>query len=99
LCATTRPVLFCPSMNVNMWDNPATQDNLWLLKDRGFDVIEPKSGSLACGHEGMGRLPEPDEIVKRLMQYFVPGVLSELKILITAGSHLGRLASGPPLTT
>src|SRR4030095_16810293 len=91
LCATTRPVLFCPSMNVNMWGNPATQDNLWLLKDRGFDVMEPKAGSLACGYEGMGRLPEPGEIVKRLMQYFVPGALGGLKVLITAGPTWGPI--------
>jgi len=103
LCATTRPVLFCPSMNVNMWSNPATQDNLWLIKDRGLDVMEPRSGSLACGYEGMGRLPEPEEIVKRLMQYFVPGVFNGLKVLITAGPtwepidpvrHLTSPASG-----
>src|SRR5262249_55076689 len=64
LCATTRPIIFCPSMNVNMWANEATQENIAILRDRGLDVLDPRAGALACGYEGMGRLPEPEEILK-----------------------------------
>jgi phosphopantothenoylcysteine decarboxylase/phosphopantothenate--cysteine ligase len=85
LCATTRPVVFCPSMNVNMWSNEATQKNIASLRDRGLDVMDPGVGSLACGYEGTGRLPEVDEIVKYLEEYFKPGALEGFKVLITAG--------------
>ncbi len=82
---STKPKILCPSMNVNMWNNPAHQDNLKLLKERGMDVIQPDSGSLACGYEGMGRLPDPLEIIRHLETYFTESVLQGLKLLVTAG--------------
>src|SRR5437016_2352037 len=54
--AATAPVVIAPAMNVNMWDNPATQENIRLLKSRGIRVVEPDSGYLACGMVGPGRL-------------------------------------------
>lgn len=68
LLATKAPVLFAPSMNVNMYDHPATQNNLRILKERGCHVMEPESGELACGFEGIGRLPEPSRIVNCLKE-------------------------------
>jgi phosphopantothenoylcysteine decarboxylase/phosphopantothenate--cysteine ligase len=60
--ATRAPVLVAPAMNVNMWEHPATQANLEILKQRGVRVIEPGAGSLACGMVGAGRMAEPDAI-------------------------------------
>jgi phosphopantothenoylcysteine decarboxylase / phosphopantothenate---cysteine ligase len=60
--ATTAPVLVAPAMNVNMWDHPATQANLELLRQRGVRVIEPGTGDLACGMVGAGRMAEPEAI-------------------------------------
>jgi len=64
ICATKAPVLFAPSMNSNMWENPITQANVSSLKKHGYKFIEPAVGELACGYEGKGRLPEPEEIMK-----------------------------------
>src|SRR5437588_10645480 len=54
--ATTAPVVLAPAMNVNMWDNAATQANIQMLKARGVAIVEPDSGYLACGLVGAGRL-------------------------------------------
>ena len=62
--AVTAPVAVAPAMNVWMWEHPATQANLALLKARGVHVIEPGVGDLACGDEGVGRMAEPDVIVE-----------------------------------
>ncbi len=62
--AVTAPVAVAPAMNVWMWEHPATQANLAILKARGVRVIEPGIGDLACGEEGVGRMAEPDVIVE-----------------------------------
>lgn len=64
LCATKAPIAFAPSMNVHMWENPITQENVKKLQKIGWHLIEPDTGELACGYEGKGRLPDPNEIVK-----------------------------------
>jgi len=66
ICATKSPVVFSPSMNVRMWENPITQENIKRLKRLGYHFIEPATGDLACGYEGKGRLPEPDVIIKAI---------------------------------
>lgn len=63
ICATRAPVVFAPSMNVNMWKNKILQENVAKLKAHGYHIIEPVSGDLACGYKGKGRLPEPEDIV------------------------------------
>lgn len=68
LLATKAPVLFCPSMNVNMWTHPATQYNVGRLRELGYNILEPAEGELACGWEGAGRLPEPEAILKAVIQ-------------------------------
>ncbi len=60
------PVLFAPSMNVHMWENPVTQDNVSRLKKFGYTLLEPDSGPLACGYTGKGRLPDAENILKSL---------------------------------
>src|ERR1700752_3609754 len=54
--ATTAPVVVAPAMNVNMWNHPATQANLEILRQRGVKIVDPGSGYLACGMVGQGRL-------------------------------------------
>ncbi|KFI96110.1 bifunctional phosphopantothenoylcysteine decarboxylase/phosphopantothenate synthase [Bifidobacterium stellenboschense] len=56
------PKLLCPAMNVHMYDNPATRRNLDVCRDFGWTVLDPASGTLACGDTGRGRMPEPEEI-------------------------------------
>ena len=84
--ATTAPVIVAPAMNVNMWQHPATQQNLETLASRNVRIVHPASGPLACGMTGSGRLAELDDIVDAVL-----GVLhhrndlSGETVLITAG--------------
>ena len=63
LLATRAPVLLCPAMHTEMWEHPAVQDNVALLRRRGVYVLDPDEGQLAGGDEGKGRLPSPESIV------------------------------------
>ena len=84
--ATTAPVIVAPAMNVNMWNNAATQANLATLRSRGVRVVEPGSGYLACGMVGPGRLAENETIVGATLD--VLGVAQDFAgqtVLITAG--------------
>jgi phosphopantothenoylcysteine decarboxylase / phosphopantothenate---cysteine ligase len=84
--ATTAPVVVAPAMNVNMWNHPATQANLEILRKRGVRIVDPGSGYLACGMTGPGRLAENDAIVSALLE--VLGSAEDLAgetVLITAG--------------
>jgi phosphopantothenoylcysteine decarboxylase/phosphopantothenate--cysteine ligase len=65
--ATAAPVLVAPAMNVNMWEHPATQANLELLRSRGVRVVEPGTGELACGMVGTGRMAEPEAIADAVL--------------------------------
>jgi phosphopantothenoylcysteine decarboxylase/phosphopantothenate--cysteine ligase len=62
--AVTAPVLVAPAMNVWMWQHAATRANLETLRARGVRVVDPGVGELACGEEGVGRMAEPDAIVR-----------------------------------
>lgn len=66
IIATKSPVIFLPAMNVNMYENPIVQNNIEKLKKYGYQFIEPKTGKLACGDTGKGKLPKTEEIVKEL---------------------------------
>ena len=84
--ATTAPVVVAPAMNVNMWNHPATQANLRILRERGVKIVEPGSGYLACGMTGAGRLAENDAIVTAVLESM--GALQDLAgetVLVTAG--------------
>ena len=84
--ATTAPVVVAPAMNVNMWNHPATQANLDILRKRDVRVVEPGEGYLACGMTGPGRLAENEAIVAAVM--LALGASQELAgqtVLITAG--------------
>lgn len=84
--ATKAPVIVAPAMNVNMWEHPATQQNLQILRERGVHIVEPGAGYLACGMVGAGRLAENDAIVTATLEAL--GIRQDLNgetILITAG--------------
>jgi phosphopantothenoylcysteine decarboxylase/phosphopantothenate--cysteine ligase len=84
--ATKAPVIVAPAMNVNMWEHPATQANLAILRDRGVTVVEPGTGYLACGMVGAGRLADPEEIVAATLARL--GLTQDLAgetVLVTAG--------------
>jgi phosphopantothenoylcysteine decarboxylase/phosphopantothenate--cysteine ligase len=84
--ATTAPVVIAPAMNVNMWENPATQANLETLKMRGYNIVEPDSGYLACGMVGAGRLAANETIVKAVLKALqAEQDLAGETILVTAG--------------
>jgi phosphopantothenoylcysteine decarboxylase/phosphopantothenate--cysteine ligase len=84
--ATRAPVIVAPAMNVNMWSNPATQENLATLRSRGVRVVAPGSGYLACGMVGPGRLAENEAIVAATLEAL--GAAQDFAgqtVLITAG--------------
>lgn len=84
--ACTCPKLLVPAMNTNMYENPATQENLSVLRQRGYIVMEPLSGHLACGAVGKGKMPEPDDIYDRIEAILAcKKDLQGLRILVTAG--------------
>ncbi len=84
--ACTCPKLLVPAMNTNMYENPATQENLSVLQQRGYIVMEPLSGHLACGAVGKGKMPEPDDIYDRIEAILAcKKDLRGLRILVTAG--------------
>jgi phosphopantothenoylcysteine decarboxylase/phosphopantothenate--cysteine ligase len=86
VCAATRiPVVFAPSMNVNMFQNRITQDNLRKLERLGYDFIAPEEGELACGYEGVGRLADTENIVEHILGRLSPKDLAKERILVTAG--------------
>src|SRR5271166_1248854 len=84
--ATTAPVVVAPAMNVNMWNHPATQANLQILRQRGVKIVEPGAGYLACGMTGSGRLADNETIVAAVLEAL--GAAQDLNgqtVLITAG--------------
>jgi phosphopantothenoylcysteine decarboxylase/phosphopantothenate--cysteine ligase len=84
--ATKAAIIVAPAMNVNMWEHPATQDNLAALRARGVHVVDPDEGYLACGMTGSGRLAATESIVRKVCD--VLGLRKDLAdetVLITAG--------------
>lgn len=86
ILASDKPVMVCPAMNPQMWDNAATQANIDTLKKRGMTVTGPAAGEMACGETGYGRLLEADVILHAIGEFFYAGKpLSGLKAIVTAG--------------
>lgn len=80
------PKLVAPAMNTAMYENPATQDNIEKLKDYGWKIIEPAEGLLACGDEGKGKMPEPDELLQHVLSEIAcEKDMQGLSVLVTAG--------------
>lgn len=85
ILATNAPVVIAPAMHTEMWLNQATVDNVAKLRERGVVVIEPASGRLTGSDTGIGRLPEPEEIVEQALRAVPAGDLNGHRLLITAG--------------
>jgi phosphopantothenoylcysteine decarboxylase/phosphopantothenate--cysteine ligase len=86
LClARSCPLLVAPTMNVQMWTNPATQRNVAQLKADGIEILGPGSGGQACGEVGDGRMIEPEEILAALIAWAQPKLLAGNRVLLTAG--------------
>ena len=80
------PKAIAPAMNTKMYENPVTQDNLAILRRYGWEVAEPASGHLACGAEGKGRLPEPEELLELCLHAIAREKdLRGKRVLVTAG--------------
>ena len=80
------PKAIAPAMNTKMYENPVTQDNLAVLRRYGWEVAEPASGHLACGTEGKGRLPEPEELLELCLHAIAREKdLRGKRVLVTAG--------------
>ncbi|HEU4342783.1 MAG TPA: bifunctional phosphopantothenoylcysteine decarboxylase/phosphopantothenate--cysteine ligase CoaBC [Candidatus Binatia bacterium] len=83
--ATQAPVLIAPAMNIHMYENPVLQENLRKLRRIGYYLMEPAEGYLACGYEGKGRLPDPENILDAIRRLLMKRDLAGEKLLITAG--------------
>jgi phosphopantothenoylcysteine decarboxylase/phosphopantothenate--cysteine ligase len=80
------PMLVAPAMNVRMWEHPATQANVEMLRSRGAELIGPEAGDLAEGEEGLGRMSEPEAIFARLREFLGESeTLAGKSVLVTAG--------------
>ena len=80
------PKAAAPAMNTKMYENPVTQDNLSILRRYGWEIVEPGCGHLACGAEGKGRLPEPEELEEVCLHALAHGKdLAGKRVLVTAG--------------
>ncbi len=86
IMATKAPVVFCPAMNTNMYENPIVQRNISLLKELGYEFIEPASGRLACGDEGKGKLQDTEIIAEETLRrlHSTKDLLGK-KVVVTAG--------------
>ncbi|GGP52100.1 bifunctional phosphopantothenoylcysteine decarboxylase/phosphopantothenate--cysteine ligase CoaBC [Shewanella saliphila] len=83
--ATSAPIIVCPAMNQQMYQNIATQENMANLARKGLTIWQPASGNQACGEVGPGRMQEPVAIAEQLVQFFGPKSLQGHKLLLTAG--------------
>jgi phosphopantothenoylcysteine decarboxylase/phosphopantothenate--cysteine ligase len=83
--AATAPMLICPAMNSKMYLNPITQENIKKLNNKGYVIMKPGEGELACNTEGQGRLPDPVDIAEQAFHILENKDLKGLKIMVTAG--------------
>jgi phosphopantothenoylcysteine decarboxylase/phosphopantothenate--cysteine ligase len=83
--AFDKKIVVAPAMNTKMYENPATKENVEILKKRGFIFVEPSEGELACGEEGTGKLAEVEDIEAGILYSLLPKPLKNKKVLITAG--------------
>ncbi len=82
---STLPLLVAPAMNVEMWENPATQRNAAQLRADGVTLLGPVAGEQACGETGLGRMMEPEDLLEDILAFFQPKRLAGKHVLITAG--------------
>lgn len=85
LIATRAPVIVCPAMHTEMWEHPAVEANIALLRSRGVHIVEPEAGRLAGGDIGKGRLADPADIVAMADRVLGKRDLEGLRVVVTAG--------------
>lgn len=83
--AVTAPIIICPAMNVNMYENSIVQENMTRLIKHGYLLVDPGHGALACGTEGQGRLAELEDIVDEVESSLMEKDLSGLSVVVSAG--------------
>lgn len=81
----TLPLMIAPAMNVEMWQNPATQRNVLQIKADGIGMLGPDAGEQACGETGLGRMLEPEQLLEEVIASFQRKVLGGKRVLLTAG--------------
>lgn len=81
----TLPLLIAPAMNVEMWQNPATQRNVAQLRNDGIGILGPDAGEQACGEIGMGRMLEAEQLLEEVIASFQRKILAGKRVLLTAG--------------
>jgi phosphopantothenoylcysteine decarboxylase / phosphopantothenate---cysteine ligase len=79
------PLMVAPAMNVEMWQNPATQRNVAQIKQDGILLLGPDAGAQACGEVGLGRMLEPEQLLEEIIAAFQPKLLAGRRVLLTAG--------------
>lgn len=79
------PLMIAPAMNVEMWQNPATQRNIAQVQQDGIKLLGPDSGDQACGEVGYGRMLEPEQLLEEIIAAFQPKLLAGRRVLLTAG--------------
>ncbi len=103
LIATAAPVVVCPAMHTEMWEHPAVEENIKVLRERGVVIVPPEEGRLAGGDIGKGRLADPASVVDAVVALFADGPLSGRSVLISAGGtrepidpvrYIGNRSSG-----
>ena len=103
LLATVAPVVIAPAMHTEMWFNAATLANVEVLRGRGLNVIEPGSGRLTGSDVGIGRLPDPEQLVQAVVSAVTPKDMTGKSVLIVAGGtreyidpvrYIGNRSSG-----
>ena len=86
ILASDKDIFLAPAMNVRMWDHPSTKENINKLRNFGYKIIGPEIGDMACGEFGEGKMTEPDEIIKKIENYFINlNKNKKLKAIVTAG--------------
>ena len=85
LLANNKPLLIAPSMNVKMWNNPSTKNNIEKLKKYGYIFVGPDEGEMACGEVGSGKMSKVEDIYKEIEFLLKPGPLKGKKALVTSG--------------
>jgi len=86
MLASDKDIFLAPAMNVRMWDHPSTKENLKKLESYGYKIIGPETGDMACGEFGKGKMTEPNEIIKKIEDYFINlNEKKKLRALVTAG--------------
>jgi phosphopantothenoylcysteine decarboxylase/phosphopantothenate--cysteine ligase len=83
--ATRAPLVIAPAMNTAMYEHPATQQNIAILRSRGAQFVEPASGHLACGDSGKGKLADVDVIEEAILSALTPKDLEGKVVTVTAG--------------